>query len=357
MAAFIQKNEDLRIRRQLKRSGLLKIGSFITLFVVFVGGFVLVYDQTRRAGKDTRAQDPPLIAEFGPGLRGVSYSSYANNQQDITFKATRISIRNRRFNGHILNFCKDVVISNMHVRVKSQQLEGVMDWVHKSHLDSITSILFFDYRLLVSKEISNINIRFVVQPLQIDLISPNTEFPIISMSADTMFKEGTTDDLIFKGNFRLFLRNRELIRSQLAKWVSEKNGFLFPAGFIFHRSFYPNSPAAEGNEYISMAEIKSLLDKKGHIQNFAAGHTIAKKINRRKRNKNGISASLDFERIGRNLDKLDKKSQKMIVLELLATNPGIFNQLGLSPALLLFPNFRLGAFEPGPFFGGLGKIL
>ena len=110
----------------------------------------------------------------------------------------------------------------------------------------------------------------------------------------------------------------------------------------------------ESNEYVSIEEIKGLLSENKPTQTFTTGHTFAKKIDRKGQNRNGIPASFDFERICRNLNKLDKETQKMIVLELLATNPGVFKQVGLSPALLLFPNFQLGAFEPGPFFGGLG---
>jgi hypothetical protein len=351
--AFFQNNKDLMMHRQVKRSGLLRISSLIMLFATLLGGFVLVYDQTKPAGKDARAPDSNLINEIIPGLSGVSYSSYANNQQDLTFKAKRIFLRNRQFDGHILNFCKDIVISGLQVRVKSPQLERVMDWAYNSHLKSISSALFFDYRLLIYKKMSNINIRFVVQPLQVDLIPNNGELPIFSIHADSMFKESTSDDLTFEGNVRLFLNDREFINSQLAKWDLDRHRFLFPVGFVMHGSFYPNSLAVGSNAYVTIAEIKDLLAENKPRQTFTKGPSFAKKIDLMGRNKDGIPASIDLERISRNLKKLDRKTQKMVVLEMLATNPGVFKQVGLSPAsLLLFPNFQLGAFEPGPFFAG-----
>ena len=341
------------MHRKIIRSGLLIIISLGLLFVALLGGFGLIYEPSKPAGKDTRATDSQLIHATVPGLSGVSYSSYANSRQDITFKAEDVSLRNRRFEGHILNFCKDIVISDLQVRIRSQQLENVMDWAYNSHLDSITSALFFDYRLMIYNEISNINIRFVVQPLRVDLIPDDGEWPRFSIYVDSMFKESTSDVLTFKGNFRLFLNDRELIGSQLAKWDLERRRFLFPAGFVIPNSFYSNRLALESNEYVTLAEIKALPEENKPIQAVTAGQTFTKKMDGNSKNRDGIPVSFDFEQIRKNLKKLDKETQKMIVLELLATNPGVFKQAGLSPALLLFPNFQLGAFEPGPLFAGL----
>ena len=339
---------------QIKTFRLLKISCLVTLFAAFLDGFALVHDQTKQTGKDTRATDSQLINAVVPGLSGVSYSSYAKHQQNISFKAERVSLDNRRFEGHILNFCKDIVISDLQVRIRSQQLENVMDWAYNSHLDSITSALFFDHRLILYNEISNINIRFVAQPLRVNLIPYDGEGPRFSIYADSMFKESASEVVTFKGNFRLFLNDRELIVSQLVKWNPDKRRFLFPAGFVTPNSTYSNRLAVKSNKYITLAEINGLLAQNKPIQAVTPGQTFAKKIDRKGKRRDGIPVSLDFEQISKNLKKVDKDTQKMIVLELLATNPGILKQAGLSPALLLFPNFKLGAFEPGPFFTGLG---
>jgi hypothetical protein len=325
----VSRNRDLINPRRFFR-----IGSIIILLFVIIAGTVFVLKQSWEFKKVSVQPDLPLINGDCPILRGVSHTSYSIYSKKINTKAKSILVRNRRFNRHILNFCKDIIISDLHARVRSKKADAVMDWAKNEHLNSLTSSLFYDYRLGIYGAIPKINFRIIIDQLQVDLIPNDSEASIFSIFADSMLKEGASNELTFKGNFRIRLNNSEFIRSSLAIWNQEKNRFYFPSGYVLNNSKQSKTFDIASFEYKTMSEIKSLVEQDSVVLNKKASRPV------------------EFERTKKYFFNLDKKTQKMIILELLATNPSIFNQAGISPAFFLFPNFRLGAFEAGPFVAG-----
>jgi hypothetical protein len=357
MEQMIQISRETEVPRnhdRIRLHRILKTGSILILLIFFFTGIVLFSRQFWEFKKESVKLDFHFINDDIPAIYGVSHTSYAIGPKKITTKAESISVRNRRFNRLILNFCKDIIISDLHVKVRSEKADTVMDWAKDDHLESITSLLFFDYRRLrISNGISKIYFRFMVDQLKVDLIPNDSEASIFTILADSMLKEGASNELTFKGNFRILQNDSKLFSSSLAIWNFKKNQFYFPDGFITNEHDQLKKFDIASIKYDRTSEIKSLI---AGIKPNRSLTTTQLPLNSRQSSivlNKRVSSQAKFERLKEKLSNLDEKTRKMIVLELLATNPSTFNLSGITPASFLFPNFRLGAFDAGPFVAGL----
>ena len=318
------------------------------LIVILVNLIVrIIYVQRNHPGKQTVPEQMGQLAsvDMTPSIQGISYTRFSDNQRKYNLRAEYITITDRRYENLIFPAFKDIIISELRVTMESQTISEIMDWASNSVLAPFTALLFFDERSFDPYGVANLTYRVIVEDLRVCLMSKGADTPWVVMSADVMVKQAASSEVIFKGDFSLNFRTGEHLRSSEAKWLSRQGGFYFPTGYLLDGQPRPIGFFTVGHDVAPLRGVGCPVSGAQDLLVKALPHSES-----REGRPSVQPLSSDFanlETIRKNFRNMDPGIRRSLFWQLLVLNPELFKQRQISPFILLFPNFKLGAFEPG----------
>ena len=250
--------------------------------------------------------------DMTPSIQGISYTRFSDNQRKYNLRAEYITITDRRYENLIFPAFKDIIISELRVTMESQTISEIMDWASNSVLAPFTALLFFDERSFDPYGVANLTYRVIVEDLRVCLMSKGADTPWVVMSADVMVKQG---------------------------------GFYFPTGYLLDGQPRPIGFFTVGHDVAPLRGVGCPVSGAQDLLVKALPHSES-----REGRPSVQPLSSDFanlETIRKNFRNMDPGIRRSLFWQLLVLNPELFKQRQISPFIFLFPNFKLGAFEPG----------
>ena len=319
------------------------------LLIVILVNLIAITSYVQRNSPDNQAvpdlNEQLTSLNMTPSIQRVSYTKFSDNQRRYNLRAENITIKDRRHGNLIFPSFKDIIISELRVTMESQTISEIMDWTSNSVLAPFITLLFFDERSFDPYGIASLTYRVIFEDLQVCLKSKGTDTPWVVMSTDVMIKQPASSEVIFKGNFSLNFRTGEHLRSSEAKWLFRQAGFYFPTGYLLDGRPKPIGFFTAGHD---VAPLRGAECPVGGAQNVIVGALPHSESPEGRPSIQPLSSDFaNFETIRKNFRNMDPGIRRSLFWQLLTLNPELFKQRQISPFILLFPNFKLGAFDPG----------
>jgi hypothetical protein len=273
-----------------------------------------------------------LGAVSSPSLRGIEYGMTDSMGRNWSLKADTVTVRDRQYGNAVFTSFKDVVVSHARVFTKVGNPADFLDWAKGSDLWFLMGLV-----LAVPQDKNDADSAFgsrlVIEDLEV-YGADDVKGPRLLLSAEKMTRESVSDEIEFTGRLSIEWDPAKRITClQTARWLSAQKMMHFPEGCLVNGK-------NRGMKYW-VAGGNTGNGPKQFIAGQSAPHVQSA----------GLS-SPSGDRIGpqviqKLIKKKDPKSLQNI-LQYLVLNPKAFKDGGISPMMILCPNFKLGQFTPGP---------
>ena len=313
----------------------LAVALFVTGCIVF--GFV------SRSLRQT-----PRPAPSAACMQELSYSFALPGDRQVLIRAEKMTLTDQRLDDVVFTLFKEVVLSGVEVTVTGGDASGMLDWATFDGLALLAACMITN----ASQE-DGLNLagtKILLQNVKVYLYPRHGQRRTARMLADSLCLGGMSDEAVFTGRFDLKIKHSKHVCSTTgATWSTLDRVIRFPKGFSLngrskHKKVF--AFAGGGRRHGKLAR----TFKRGPGKDLALGRMCPS---------NGFGSADG----GPGQVTFNKKFVKYLLApknwhkvsgvfwQFLALNPGALAGLKLSPGQILLPNAKLGAFDPGPFFG------
>lgn len=271
-------------------------------------------------------------AVSSPSLRGIEYGLTDRMGKKWSLKADTVTVRDRQYGNAVFTSFKDVVVSHARVFTKVGTPADFLDWANGSNLWLLMGLV-----LAVPQDKSDDSVfgsRLVIEDLEV-YGTDDGKGPRLLLSAEKMTRESVSDEIEFAGRLTIEWDPAKRITClQTARWLPAQKMMHFPEGCLVNGK-------NRGMKYWVAGGNTGNAPKQ-----FIAGPSASQVQSA------GLSSPsgdrVGPEEIQKLIKKKDPKSLQNILLQYLVLNPRAFKDGGISPMMIMCPNFKLGQFTPGP---------
>lgn len=330
--------------------------ALIIIFAIFILATVagsVIYLNVRQTDQTTSEFSGQVHLQNTPNMQGIIYTAYRKNQKFFTLTADRMWLRSRCVGNARFASFKEMIISHADVMICSQSMTDIMAWARNCNLAPLTATMLVDKTFNNGNSIPQMGLRVVIEDLRIYAESNDGQNSWLVLSADSMIKEPFSDKIVFRGDFWLNFKTGQRLASSEANWLIPQRTFHFPSGYFLDKERKQTGFFTFGKEGVPLHKAEWLPK---HEIPVTSGLTAAGSAKRRLLGQSRPFLFADFKKIRKTLKKGDQEAVESLLWQLLVLNPKIFKQAGISPLMMLSPNFQLGAFKPRLFGSGVRHI-
>lgn len=312
----------------------------IFVFSFFLWGIHPVHER-HLSGTPVDKQSNRFKAPFV--MQDAQFHFFLGSENHSRVRVESVSVRSQRMGDIVFDSFKEVVLHNVRVTAKTGGIDEAMDWVADSNLPLLAAP--FLVGTVHANSFLDFGTNIVAENLNVYLESADGSRASHVLSAARMIRTLIPDEILFQGDFQLNRSPDQTLRStKEARW-SMKNGVLqFPEEYSLN-----GQPRINGSIMLGHCRFEPLEAAEGSLSNGdagAGGQVLKLGMGDR-------SSLLPLEKLRRvHRDAKGKRRREMIsaVWQFLALHPDALSKTGAAQMMLVGPDFKLGAFEPGPLF-------
>lgn len=274
-----------------------------------------------------------------PFLKDFCITAFHGSEKTLSMSGSEMWVRSRCVGDVVFPSLKEIVVTRCRVvATHVQDLGEILTWAKNPGLISLLSPMLVDTSF--KTDLARAAVGIVIEDLEVYADIGKGQEPWLALSAKRMVKEPFLDELHFAGPLQINLGPEEQLRSECgARWLPFWRSMVFQEVFLWKGEPWEGCRfTLAGRKIPGSGEITdedTILDPAPAFAENEAG---------------GPSGLLgDTREIRRHLKKHGRKGVESLVWQLLAVNPAIFQQMGISPMLLMGPGPALGEFKPTPF--------
>jgi hypothetical protein len=281
----------------------------------------------------------------------IRYRSYTDNQLFLELQADSIALRHPRLANILYKDFYELVISGVRVYVPKSEVIEILDWAKSSTLTNL--IAPFMNPDLVKQGFSTKALKIRFEDIEVYQGEEDQNSTELIVSAESMVKEPFSEELTFEGNFRFTANAADTFYCDaVAKWMLPQGRIFFPLGYKQNRAVMEPGTLVLSRLESDPEGLDELSSDGVASESYADGLTGG---NPSILASPGSPPIQDFNAFLERVKAKNPHEVRGLMWEMLALNPGILRQAGISPALLLFGGeAKLGEFEVNP--GGIMNL-
>ena len=261
-------------------------------------------------------------------------------------RVEKMSVEDQRLGQAVFTQFKEVVFSHVRVTITGAEAADVFDWAAFDRLAPLAAFLvpgmFQDDKLYLA------GAKILLRDVEVSVRGDTAGSSKAEMLIDTLRLGATSDDVVLGGRLDLKIKPFEHVRSIAGgTWSPSKHVLRFSEGY------WRNGKTEKGALFALTPGEKDKLSAILHVHDppCTLGQLRLPKGFGSGEGANGQRLVMN-KKFFKYVRSLEKAKVNAFLFQYLALNPDAVKQNGLSPGRVLAPNFKLGAFDPGPFFGG-----
>ena len=283
---------------------------------------------------------------FSPAMMGVSYDTVLPGGHRVAIKVEKMSVRDQRIEDTVFSLFKEVVLSKVNVTINGGDTAEILNWATMENLAPLAAYMLPE--LLDQNRIYLAGTKILLEDMEVSLYSGEKPDRETWLVADSLSVGALSDTAVFTGRLDLRFKPSEHVCSSTGGiWSPSESAIRFPTGYshngrLENEGTFTISNRENGN--IKMAQLREAMPE----ASFESGNPPSSNQLLQGGPKQRLIAGKEFYN---NISHLKKEQIGNFVWQFLALNPGILQQQRITPFQILMPNFKVGAFDPGPFFG------
>lgn len=308
----------------------------------------IVFGLARRALRQTRCKPSAGC------MQDFSYCLVLPGGQHVTIWAQKMSVTPQRLGKTVFRLFREVDLSNVKVTIGGGDPSCILDWATFETLTPLAAFMLPD--MLQQDKLYLAGTKIVLQNLEVSVYPHNGHDCAARIRADSLCLDAISGQAVFTGRFDLKINRSEHV-------CSTKGGIWSPSEKIirFPHGFSENGRSAN-NRLFSLALVGAGREDAKLAKTFKGG--LGKAFQRMQLKLATLSGSgkttpkrrhFGIKAFFKHIKSMNREKLMNFFWRYLALNPGAFARNKLSPGRLLMPGFKLGSFNPGPFYGSTGS--
>ena len=283
-----------------------------------------------------------------PSVHRIHYRLFVDRADFLDVYAESVSLRNQKLGSISFPMFYELVLSGVQVYVPRADLVQIMDWAKSENLMKfVAPFVSSDHPSMRGQSLKALKVRF--EDLHVFLGSETSDSAELVVSAGTMIKESFTEELSLQDGFRFTPHSGTTFSStEEARWMLLQQCIAFPVGFRVNRQeqgpgtlslsrLMADDPASD--RLPIELDVPADPDADPELPNGPPSVFASK----------GSPVTGDVNALVAEIKTKDPNAIRSAMWELLALNPGILKQAGVSPTWLMFGGQpKLGAFDVNP---------
>lgn len=278
-------------------------------------------------------------------MKGLSFSMLLPGGGQVTIRAQKMSAADQRMGKAVFTLFKEVVFSHVKVTIEGGAVANIFDWATFDRLAPLAACVVPD--MAQQDNVYLAGAKILLRDVEVSVHGDKGRDAKARMVADSLCLGANSDDAVLGGRLDLKIGSREHVHSAAGGvWSPVQHSIRFSRGFWLNGR-------TENEGVFALAKGDKSGNKLAGL--FTGGHTPTVKLGQIElpdqvegNGQHLVMKKKFFKRIR----SMEKSKAEAFLFQYLALNPNAMKQNGLSPGRVLAPNFKLGAFDPGPFFGG-----